>query len=68
MRDCPYCGEPMPIDRTRSCGELECRRAIASGKTTRPRRQDRALSEFLPARDFRFLSAVLKHPFAVRTW
>lgn len=69
MPDCPYCGNPMPIDRTKSCGELECRRAIRSGHTARPRgRREATLAETLPALERRFLGALLTHTFNVRTW
>lgn len=69
MRDCPYCGNPMPIDRSRSCGELECRRLIRSGRHTRPRRRpEPALADTLPPSDLRFLGGILRHTFSLRIW
>jgi hypothetical protein len=69
MRDCPYCGNPLPIDRTRSCGDIQCRRAIKTGYVSRPRRRpEPALADTLPARERRFLQSLLLHHFNVRTW
>lgn len=67
-RECPYCGGPIPVDRSRSCGEIECRRAIRSGRTSRPRRLAPTLAETLPAPERRFLASLLLADFNLRTW